>query len=146
MLKPTGHFSLSSSVDLVPVDPARICEFLPHVEALLRAASERTGASDFENDIRLLKEGVALLWLAWGRGRIQAVATTEIVTMGGAQHCYITACAGRGSKNWLHLLSGVERYAARNGCKTVRTLARPGWKPLLKDYRPKLVLLQKELT
>jgi hypothetical protein len=135
-----------ASAELIPVDPKLVSQFLPHVEHWLRAACEKTGASDWENDRQALESGIALLWIVWHEGKIHGAGTTEVVTVSGARHCYVTAFGGKGRKTWLHLIAGVEAYARRHGCKSVRTLARPGWARLLKDFRARLVLLEKELA
>lgn len=135
-----------ASAELIPVDPKLVSQFLPHVAHWLRAAAKRTGASDWDNDRLLIEKGVALLWIVWDGGKIRGAGTTEIVALNGAMHCYITAFGGNGRKTWLHLIAGVEAYARRHGCKSVRTLGRPGWARLLKGYASKLVLLEKELA
>lgn len=135
-----------ASAELIPVDPKLVSQFLPYVEPMLRAASEKTGASDWANDRRALESGVALLWIVWDGGQIRGAGTTEVVTLNGVRHCYITAFGGKGRKTWLHLIASVEAYAKRHGCRSVRTLGRRGWLGLLKGFAPKLVLLEKELA
>lgn len=112
---------------------------------MLKAASDKTAASDFQNDKLAVLRGVALLWIIWDGEKVIAAGTTETPTFNGVRYCYVTAIGGGDRREWLHLLAEIEIYAKRHGCAAVRILARRGWQRLLTDYNPTLVLLEKGL-
>lgn len=132
-------------VELHQIPPPRAAEVLPAVEAFLKAASDKTRASDWQNDKLAILRGVALLWVVWDGEKICGAVTTETPTLNGVRYCYVTAVGGFELSTWVHLLSEIEDYAKRHGCAAMRSLARRGWLPLLPDYQPKLVLIEKGL-
>lgn len=136
---------MPSSVELICVDPKRVHEFWPHIKDRLHRAVERAQASDWENDVDRIMSGDALVWIAWDQHQIAAVATTELVNFNGIKHCYITGCGGEKNENWLHLIGELEKFAKDEGCKSIRTLGRLGFRRVLKGYTERLVLLEKEL-
>lgn len=133
-------------IDLVCVDPKRIHEVWPLVKDRLHRATERTQASDWQDDVDRIMSGDALVWLAWDGSQIAGVATTELVKFNGDLHCYITGCGGDKGENWLHLIGGLEKFAKDEGCKSIRILGRPGFRRVLSGYAERLVLLEKELS
>ena len=48
-------------------------------------------------------------------------------------------------KLWLHLLDRHREFARAEGCDAMRIIGRKGWARVLKDYRAKRVILEKEL-
>ena len=137
---------MSASVDLVCVDPALVASVLPKVEHWLRAASERTRASDWSDDQARIMRGEALLWLMCRGLALLGAGTTELHRFNGDLFCYVTACGGEDRRAWRHLLERIEEYAKAEGCKTVRMLGRKGWARVLDDYAPTLVMLEKGLN
>ena len=132
--------------ELICVDPRRVHEVWPHIRDRLQRATERTQASDWADDVDRIMSGDALVWIARDGDQIAAVATTEIVQFNGNKYCYITGCGGEKQENWLHLIAGLEQFAKAEGCKSTRILGRQGWRAVLKDYAPRLVLLEKEVA
>src|SRR5689334_24135377 len=118
---------------LVCVDPARVHEVWPHVRCLIAAAMRRGGVGDVGDVARALRDGAALLWLAWDGERIIAAAVTEIAQFGGEKLCAILACGGTGFARFGHLIGGLEHYARAEGCVRMRICGRKGWVRLLPD-------------
>jgi hypothetical protein len=135
--------------ELVCVDPERVGEIWPHVAPLLRKAILRTSLSAFADIERDILEGRALLWLAVGgaddRLVIDAVASTSLQQTDAGKVCVITACAGAGMSHWLPLIAGIEAYAREEDCACVRIFGRKGWLRVLRGFREKHVILDKEL-
>lgn len=134
------------TVELVCIPPSRVQEIWPHVEPLLRAATERTGLAAFaplENDIL---HGNGLVWVAWS-GRVEAAASTALQVTDAGLVCLITACgAPEGDmQRWLPLLSQIEDYARAEGCRCIRIVGRRGWQKVLPDYIEKHVILDRIL-
>lgn len=135
---------LSDDVELVCWPPNRISEIWPTVEPMLRAATERTGLSAFEDVASELLYGDALLWLAWS-GRIEAAASTVLQITDAGKVCVITACSGTDMNRWLPLLARIEEYAKAEGAARTRIFGRPGWRRILSDYKQTNIVLDKEL-
>jgi hypothetical protein len=136
---------MPSTAELICVDPARIDEMWPHVRDLIRAAVEATELCDFDLTERDVLAGDLLLWVAWDGKSILAAATTRISGNNSRKRCVITSCAGHGLEEWVSLRSGIEKYAKDEGCFSVRTMGRMGWKHVLTDYRAEYVVLEKRL-
>jgi hypothetical protein len=90
--------------------------------------------------------GRALLWIVTDGERIAAAAITELQRTEQQSLCLIVACGGVGMRRWLHLIDGIEQYAAAEGCAAVRIVGRKGWLRALPRYRAKRVILEKELA
>jgi len=128
-------------MDLICVDPTRVDEVWPYAKHLIKAAIEATELSDFRDIERAVLDGDQLLWLAWDGQAIMAAATTQLLK--GV--CVLTACSGHHRERWLPLLHGIEAYAARENCKTMRIYGRKGWQRVLDDYRVEWVVMEKQL-
>src|SRR5262249_1851697 len=110
--------------------------------------------------------GRMLLWIAWDGARIKAAAVTELNGLNDRRICTIVACGAPSRKDrrerpdasgrwrpsscarrgqWLSLRSGLEAYAAAEGCGAMRVLGRRGWAKLLPDYKVNQVILEKEI-
>jgi hypothetical protein len=137
------------SGELVCVEPGRVHEIWPIVAPLLRRATARTGLSAFADIERDVLAGGALLWLALSGERsalaIDAAASTCLQHTDAGKVCVVTACAGNNMSRWLPLMPGIENYARDEGCKRVRIFGRKGWLRVLEGYRPKHIILDKEL-
>ena len=116
----------------------------PHVRDLIRAAVERTGLSSFADIEADVLTGMQLVWIAWDGKDILAAATTQLVKPYD-KVCVLTACSGYDRAQWLPLMAQIERYAANEGCKSMRIFGRVGWKRVLKKYRMTHVILEREL-
>lgn len=133
------------SAELICIDPARVGEFWPHVEPLIRSAIERTELSDPRDIEADILSGRSLLWLAWS-GKIEAAAASQIVSVGDKKVCIITACGGSDRSRWLPLIEGIENYARQEGCACVRIYGRKGWLRVLDGYEARHVIMDKDLS
>ncbi|MBN9601813.1 MAG: hypothetical protein J0G33_02660 [Afipia felis] len=135
---------MPSKAELVCVDPARVSEFWPYVRGMIYRAVAR-GGGDIRQIERDVLSGSDLLWLAWDGASLMAAAVTSLGTVNGMKICTIAACGGSGWPDFGHLLAGIETYAKSEGCMAMRIYGRSGWKRLLKGYRLRSVILEKEI-
>jgi hypothetical protein len=136
---------MSSSVELICVDPKRVLEVWPAVRHLITRAVLRTNlshSSDIEYDTL---HGDGLLWLAWDGRTVKAAATTVLTETDAGTVCILTACGGEDMAQWLPLLAKIEDYARAEGCGCVRIYGRKGWARVLPDYRVEHVILERSL-
>lgn len=141
---PLDASSLTNTISLVCVDPARVREAWPYAKDLIRSAVERTGLGSFkcvENDVLC---GDQLLWLAWD-GKILAAVTTRLADNGTNKVCEIVACAGECREKWLPLIARIEKYATDEGCSAMRIIGRRGWSRALPDYKSRYEIMEKPL-
>ncbi len=134
------------SCHLICIDPAQAHEFWPHVASLIKAAMEKGRLSSYADVEHAVRNGTALLWLAWNGEKIKAAAVTELTYANGEKFCTIVACGGHERSQWLPLIAGLEAYGRTQGCAAMRIYGRRGWRKLLPEYRTTRVLLEKELT
>ena len=131
---------------LICVHPAQVHEFWPHVASLIKAAMEKGRLSSFADVEHAVRNGSALLWLAWNGETVKAAAVTELGQANAEKFCTIVACGGHDRSQWLPLIAGLEAYGKTQGCNAMRIYGRRGWRKLLPEYRTTRVLLEKELT
>ncbi len=93
----------------------------------------------------MVLDGRALVWLAWGEGRVYSVAVTTIAVNEWRKVCEIVACGGKEMCRWLHFIERLEDYARTEGCSAMRIFGRRGWTRILASYRVKRVILEKDL-
>lgn len=136
---------MTTPVELVCIDPARVHEIWPHVEPLLARAMRRTGLNRTADIARDTLHGHGLLWLACEGSTIRAAATTVLTATDTGRVCVLTACGGEGMRAWLPLLGSIEAYARAEGCGALRIYGRKGWARALDGYRVRHVILQKDL-
>jgi hypothetical protein len=86
----------------------------------------------------------ALLWLAWDGEKIHAAAVTELHVTEWRKVCVIAACGGE-RLAWSIFIEPLEQFARAEKCAAMRIVGREGWQRVLKDYRRKRVILEKEL-
>jgi hypothetical protein len=120
-------------------------QFWPHVATLIKSAMEKGRLSDCAGVEHSVRNGSALLWIAWNGERIKAAAVTELGQANGEKFCTIVACGGSERGQWLHLLAGLEAYGKAEGCAAMRIYGRRGWLQLLPEYRATRVLLERAL-
>lgn len=144
------RFYMPSSADLICVDPGWVQEIWPLVAPMLRRATARTGLSAFQDVESEVLCGRALLWLAVRREanglEILAAASTRLQETDASKVCVITACAGSDMPRWLGLLDGIESFARKEGCASVRIYGRKGWLRALDGYEQRHVVIEKELS
>jgi hypothetical protein len=143
-------------MQLVCVDPLRVREFWPHVRELILAAMRRGDLSSFGPVEASVLNGDALLWLAWDGEEVQAAAITELAETEWRKVCVVVACGGTPGRSrpssramsmheWLPLLDRIEAYARAAGCAAVRIVGRKGWARVLRRYKTKRIILEKDL-
>jgi hypothetical protein len=115
------------------------------VAPLIKAAMEKGRLSSYADVEHSVRNGAALLWIAWNGEKIKAAAVTELGQANGEKFCMIVACGGSDRGQWVHLLAGLEAYGKAEGCAAMRIYGRCGWLKLLPDYRTTRVLLEKPL-
>ena len=131
------------SLVYVPTDMAHA--IWPLVDTfILNAVHRGVGSHSVIRDMVL--GGRAMLWMAQDGKVIHAVAVSLLVFDQTHKVCEIVACGGKGMREWLPLLKGMERYAKGEGCTSMRLIGRKGWQRMLKDYSPRHVILEKALT
>jgi hypothetical protein len=113
---------------------------------LIKAAMEKGRLSSYADVEHSVRNGTALLWLAWNGETIKAAAVTELTSANGEKFCTIVACGGHDRSQWLPLIAGLEAYGSREGCAAMRIYGRRGWRKLLPEYRTTRVLLEKPLV
>src|SRR5215510_10982481 len=138
-------FDIEAACRAICVDPARLAETWPLVAPFIRRAAERDDRSDVSRIAQDLRDGTALLWLAWDGKAVCAAAVTQLNVANDRKFCTITACGGRELKRWLSLIGALERFAIEEGCTSVRINGRRGWARVLSDYRLHSIVLEKEL-
>ena len=126
---------------MICIDPAQAHEFWPHAAALIKAAMEKGRLSSYADVEHSVRNGRALLWLAWNGEKIKAAAVTELAIANGETFCTIVACGGHDRAQWLPLIAGLEAYGRREGCAAMRIYGRRGWRKLLPEYRTTPVLI-----
>ena len=84
------------------------------------------------------------LWVAYA-GEVKAIAVTEIVETPRGRVACIFICTGKDMSTWAYHLEEIEQWAKEAGCAIVETLARPGWKRMLPEYRARHIQLEKTL-
>ena len=89
--------------------------------------------------------GDALVWLVYAKPVIKAVVVTQISITERGKVCTIVACGGYRSTEWIGLISSIEDYAKKQGCRAVRLMGRRGWKRVLKNYSETKVILERRL-
>lgn len=130
---------------LICVDPQRVHEFWPFVKDMIRSAVKRTNLShsqDIEYDIT---SGEALLWLIWDETKIVGAVSTSLIETDASKVCVLTACGGENMRQWLPLLTKIEKYAKDEGCSCVRIFGRKGWLRVLEDYEMTNIVIEKAL-
>jgi hypothetical protein len=137
---------VSSSAELVCVDPQQVHEVWPHVSFLLNAACRRTGLTAFSEIEADILAGRGLLWLAWNGRSIEAAAATILINSEAGKVCIITVCGGTEMMRWLPLIGQIEDYARREGCTRTRIYGRKGWLRVLEGYEQKHVIMDKDLS
>jgi hypothetical protein len=147
-VKPAGDANehVTARCQLICVDPAQVHEFWPHVASLIKAAMEKGRLSSFTDVEHAVRNGNALLWLAWNGETVKAAAVTELSQANAEKFCTIVACGGHDRSQWLPLIAGLEAYGRAQGCAAMRIYGRRGWRKLLPEYRTTRVLLEKELV
>ncbi len=131
---------------LACVPPENARQLWPKVAGLIKVAMRRGDLSSFRGVQDSVLEGNGLLWLAFDEKAIHAAAVTELHETEWRKSCVIVACAGHDMTQWVHMIEEIEKFAKAEGCSAVRIFGREGWQRVLSKYRPKRVVLEKEIA
>jgi hypothetical protein len=133
------------SAELVCVPPDTVHKVWPLVRNLIYEAMRRGGLSSFGPVEETVLSGRGLLWLAWDGQIIHAAAVTTLSATEWRKVCEIVACGGKDMRRWIELIEGIEKFARAEGATATRIIGRKGWARVLRGYRAKRVVLEKEL-
>jgi hypothetical protein len=136
---------MSASAKLVCVDPTRIHHVWDAAAPLVLRAMQRGGQGLFEKVEQDVLRGEMLLWLAWNGEKIEGAGVTELSKTENGKICTIVAWSTSDMRRDLGLLSIIEKFAKKEGCKAVRLYGRRGWARVLRDYSQPSVILEKEV-
>ena len=125
----------------VCVDPKRVSEVWPHFRHYIDSAINKVGLNSPQTIEADVLSGRALLWLAYDGKLVHAAAVTEIVD----KVCTIVACGGDGLDDFLPCMISLEQFARDEGCTAMRIIGRDGWQRILKNYKQKAVILERQL-
>ncbi len=117
----------------------------PKIRPLLYLAMKRGDFSAFAPIEHAIHTGLADVWIATENGDIHAAAVSEYGNTETRKVCTIVACGGEDMGKWIHLLRNIEAKAKVDGCKAVRIIGREGWIRMLTSYRPRRVVLEKDI-
>ncbi len=124
----------------VCVDPKQIEDFWPHFKDRVKKAITKVGLNEFGPIEKDILAGHALLWLAYDGLIVHAAAVTEL----DGKFCTIVACGGENLPQFLPLIDDLEAFAKNEGCKGIRIYGRKGWMRVLKNYKTKAVVLERQ--
>jgi hypothetical protein len=136
---------MSRLVDVYCVPPCSVSVVWPQVWHFIYGAMRRGGLSAYRPVAENVLDGRALLWIAYDGKKVQAAAVTEVQATEWRKVCIIVACGGE-NLCWPDLIQPLEQFARAEGCTAVRIMGRPGWERVLKEYRRKRVVLEKEIA
>jgi hypothetical protein len=84
------------SCHLICIDPAQAHEFWPHVASLIKAAMEKGRLSSYADVEHAVRNGKALLWLAWNG---ETAAVTELTYANGESSARSWPAAAMNGRN-----------------------------------------------
>ena len=133
---------------------------IPTTEKALRDSSQhwlpflpmiaKRSKESIEQLLDRIVSGYTEIALIWDDDKVEAQALIGIqyVKCGDELVGEITWTAGRGMREWEHLVSEVERYLReRMHCAIMRPVCRPGWSRMMKNhgYRTTHYVMEKRL-
>jgi len=124
----------------VCVDPKQIKQFWPHFRERIERAINKVGLNEFAPVEKDILSGRSLLWLAYDGLIVHAAAVTEL----DGKYCTIVACGGENLPQFLPLIDDLEAYAKKAGCKGMRIYGRKGWMRVLKNYKTRAFVLERQ--
>ena len=128
------------SLQLIPTEHIGLCWRLGE-EFIAKGC---TGDDTTESLREACMNGEAQLWFAWSDHLEAALVTTVMDTPKG-RVCLFLSFGGKDMSRWLGLLDEIETWAKKQGATITRTFGRKGWGRVLKDYRPRYYVYEKEL-
>jgi hypothetical protein len=110
-----------------------------------RACARSNGRLTPEAVFADLKAKQMQLWLVHTDGKIEACFVTQIINYPGTRLCNILLAAGKGRQRWQHWISILEDWAREQGCNGMESVARLGWKRILRGWRHTKILIERDL-
>lgn len=115
----------------------------PHIGHYLEDVCNRSRGEITPRSFKAeVESGQAQLWVIAdpervGPERFRAILGTTLAhTMSGMKVCNIILCAGKGRKDWLHLvLNNLADWARSEGCVKFKISARRGWVKDLPSFK-----------
>lgn len=99
----------------------------PQVERDIVAAMSVSKEDTVESLKAELLTGAAQLWIATIDGMYVGVVITEIQGYSQKKVLEVRYLAGERLREWIHLQSVLDEWAAENGCVALRLSGRKGW-------------------
>jgi hypothetical protein len=128
------------------VPPALVPQVWPHVADMLQRVFDKTDFGQMAYLKTEVFEGRALLWVVAQDEKFIACVVTQIRDDEYSKTCYLMAAAGGQHRKWTHMMVNIETYARDMGCNKIRATGRKGWTRVLPDFRPTLVVFEKDLA
>lgn len=125
---------MPSLVRLVDVPREHLEIVWPLVERWIDDAARGSRYFTAQDVAKALGDGAAQMWLCWEGDKPQAVCVTQLPVCSKGKYCSIWIMTGSGRENWQSLVSEIEDWARREGCKFMRNEARAGWARVMKRY------------
>ncbi len=132
-------------MELQHVPRRKLNDLWPKIKPLIYQAIKRGDFSPFAPVANAIHNGLADVWIATENDEIHAAAVTEYTHTETRMLCTVVACGGEDMGKWIHLLKNIEARAKVDGCKAVRIIGREGWARMLTSYRPRRVVLEKDI-
>lgn len=117
---------------LVRIDPEQIEKAWPLIEAWVAEAVEKAQSDQSPQEIKWhLQRGEMQLFLVWDGKDCPACCILEFTRTARGNMCNIYLCAGRGYREWRHLMEDVKAIARDKRCTLLQAAGRPGWERAL---------------
>jgi hypothetical protein len=129
-------------VRLLCVRPDLAVQCWPLAREYIYSAMQKVGLQDARDVEHSVLSGNSLLWIAADGTDVKGAVVTSLV----GDVCEIVACGSDDIASTVHLIADLEDYARRNGCRAMRIIGRKGWARRLDGYKPRAVILEKELA
>ena len=138
-------------MELVFIPRKHLEDVWPLIETFVENGIEASFKDRYTVDAlkKLTVNGIWHLWVAWEMDtkKPHAIMMTELYEeLSGIKVGSIRFLSGINRKNWLGLLSELERQMSEVGVVKFEMWARKGWAKDLKDYKITHVLLEKDLS
>lgn len=122
-----------TDLKIIGVHHTRLTDAWPEVGPLLDAlAANSRGCFSTADYAKAIVARDMQLWAAMSDG-LEGVMLTEIVNYPQKRVLSLVGTAGHPRPEWAALMPQIDRWAAVEGCSTVRAVHRYGLRPLLKS-------------
>ena len=122
----------------------------PLIQPYLESLADR-----FPEDwpIDVLKQQIAeqyvVVWVIWDETnkRCHGLGLTELQTKPSGRKALHIHAVGENHKDWVHLITELEKYGTEQGADMIEVVGRRGWEKSLTDYsKQQLALFTKDLV